>query len=144
MKAKLLEEYQNIPAGTIVEVHDCSKKYGCSEFYDLATPNGLVGMYKWRVELLPLSPIEEKENAIQEAQNLLDNLNKELQELKAPKVGDKYHHTYGGKYILVEINGQYTFICYDGEENGKSYTKELHDTIDEAFYHHHQYFTKID
>lgn len=144
MKAKLLEEYMDIPAGTIVEVReDTSAKYGCDEFYDIVLPYGVVGIYKWRVELLPLSPIEEKKKQIQEAQNLLDNLNKELEELKTPKVGDKYNHTFGCKYILAEVNGQYAFICYDGTENGQSYTKKLHNTIDEAFSGHHQYFKKI-
>lgn len=143
MKAKLLEEYYNMPAGTICEIiKDTREKYECDEFYDIETPIGLVGIYKWRVELLPLSPIEDKKSQIQEARKALELLEKELADLTAPKVGNKYE-TCNSKYILAEINGQYTFICYDGEENGESYSKELHNTIDEAFCKHHSFFTKI-
>ena len=148
MKAKLLEKYRNIPSGTICEVHE-PKKDSEKEFYDLVTPDGLIGAYKWRFEVLPEDPIEEKKKQIQEAQKTLEAqkqnllvLEKELADLTAPKVGSKYE-TCNCKYVLAQINAGFVLICYEGYHIGKSYIDPVK-TIKEAFCSHEEYFIKLD
>lgn len=116
MKAKLLRNYQDMPAGTICEIiEDTHEKHGCDEFYDIVTPEGTIGVYKWRMELLPLSPIEEKERQISDARNTLEKLEKELADLKVPypKVGDKYEHKGGSKWIASKMDNKFALICYE-------------------------------
>jgi len=86
-----------------------------------------------------ISPIEEKKSQIQEARSTIKELEKqissiekELADLSAPKVGDKYEHEAGNKYLVVKMNGLFSLICYYGKERAlglpySHFTKEIKD-----------------
>jgi hypothetical protein len=110
MKAKLNTDYHGFAKGFIVEVHECSD----SEFYDLETPEGLVGIFKWRVDLIK-DPIEEKKKEISDARIKLEVLEKELAEMTAPKQGQKYKHKDGAIYLLSLTSQGYCLVCIESK-----------------------------
>lgn len=98
---------------------------------------------------LPEDPIEEKEKEIeaarkilQEAENKVSILEKQLAALKAPKVGDKYEHHRGSKFIVTNIQGQYSLVCYEGDDAGMIYGS-LVEKINDVFAGFNHKFTKI-
>ena len=130
MKAKLNSDYHGFSKGSIVEVHDDGNSD--PKFYDLETPEGTVGIYKWRVDLIK-DPIEEKKKEIQDAKTKVTTLEKELAEMTAPKVGQRYLNVTGNKYVVTKSNNMFALVCYDGNVRGFIYGSQFHEKAEDIF-----------
>lgn len=98
-------------------------------------------VYKYRFTKLSL--IEEKQEEIQTAKIYLAELENELQELTAPKVGQKYLNESGNKYILTGCNNKFALVCYEGDSAGIVYAGRFFNTEKEAFSNCKSCFTLI-
>ena len=76
--------------------------------------------YKFRFEE-PLTDLQEKEEELEQAKQKVAQLQKEIEELKAPKVGQRYSHRTGDKYVVAKLEGSFSLVCYEGLEAGTIY-----------------------
>lgn len=118
MKAKFLEKgWLTMTEG---KIYDVKPDHDDADMYLVTDDEGSETCFlKTRFKLF--STLEEKSAEIQETEARLAVLKEELADLQTPKVGQKYLHASGDKYILTQIEGKFCLICYSVEDGNEDY-----------------------
>ena len=110
MKVKFIDKEgsAHLKLNSIYEAEDASKE--CFAIFAGGEKLGFFSKERFKI----LFPEEEIMAEIKETEARLSVLREELANLQKPKVGRKYLHESGDKYILVEVNGEFVLACFDG------------------------------
>lgn len=140
MKAKFTDTNYGFNSMIVGKIYDVEQheKENCFSVVD--EEGHRIGVFKSRFKVV--SSIEQKTAEITELKEKLDKAEKELAELTAPKVGTKYLHRVGGKYVLADLKGKFGLVCFEGREVGTVYS--LQDSPKSAFCGNDHAFTPIE